>query len=175
VGQGYCPGIEAGIIALDPALYAAPFEFRFDHDRLGAGGAQALAGAGPIQVAPARTSARRILWRGKWLAVGDAAWCMDPLSGGGIEQAVSDGIGAGRAVARALESGDDGTLRTHALSRARSFRLQLHLQRGYYAAERRWRDETFWLRRTLPGSAEPGAAAAAARKAGATDTGRRSS
>jgi hypothetical protein len=30
VGQGFCPGIEAGIILLDPALYIQPFDFRFD-------------------------------------------------------------------------------------------------------------------------------------------------
>jgi hypothetical protein len=31
VGQGFCPGIEAGIIMLDPTLYAAPFDFRIGH------------------------------------------------------------------------------------------------------------------------------------------------
>jgi hypothetical protein len=31
VGQGFCPGIEAGIIVLDTTLYAAPFDFRIDH------------------------------------------------------------------------------------------------------------------------------------------------
>lgn len=31
-GQGFCPGIEAGIIVLDRTLYSSPFDFRFDHD-----------------------------------------------------------------------------------------------------------------------------------------------
>ncbi len=31
VGQGFCPGVEAGIIMLDPTLYAAPFDFRIGH------------------------------------------------------------------------------------------------------------------------------------------------
>lgn len=30
-GQGFCPGIEAGIIVLDKTLYSTPFDFRFDH------------------------------------------------------------------------------------------------------------------------------------------------
>lgn len=30
-GQGFCPGIEAGIVLLDPTLYTAPFEFRINH------------------------------------------------------------------------------------------------------------------------------------------------
>ena len=31
VGQGFFPGIEAGIIVTDPQLYLQPFRFRFDH------------------------------------------------------------------------------------------------------------------------------------------------
>ena len=30
-GQGFCPGIEAGIIVLDKTLYSTPFDFRFSH------------------------------------------------------------------------------------------------------------------------------------------------
>jgi hypothetical protein len=42
VGQGFCPGIEAGIIALDPTIYASPFDFRIDHAQLSAGDLTAL-------------------------------------------------------------------------------------------------------------------------------------
>ena len=41
-GQGFCPGIEAGIIVLDQALYVAPFDFRFDHNSVSAGDLTAL-------------------------------------------------------------------------------------------------------------------------------------
>jgi hypothetical protein len=41
-GQGFCPGIEAGIIFLDPTLYAAPFDFRIDHTTVQAGDLTAL-------------------------------------------------------------------------------------------------------------------------------------
>jgi hypothetical protein len=42
VGQGFCPGIEAGIIMLDPTLYATPFDFRIDHAGVKSGDLTAL-------------------------------------------------------------------------------------------------------------------------------------
>jgi hypothetical protein len=42
VGQGFFPGIEAGIIVQEPSLYSAPFDFRFDHAKLKAGDLTAL-------------------------------------------------------------------------------------------------------------------------------------
>jgi hypothetical protein len=36
-GQGFCPGIEAGIIVLDKTLYSVPFDLRFDHSQVNAG------------------------------------------------------------------------------------------------------------------------------------------
>jgi hypothetical protein len=41
-GQGFCPGIEAGIIFLDPTLYMSPFDFRIDHSTVQAGDLTAL-------------------------------------------------------------------------------------------------------------------------------------
>ena len=42
VGQGFFPGIEAGIIVTDPQLYLQPFRFRFDHAVVDAGDLTAL-------------------------------------------------------------------------------------------------------------------------------------
>lgn len=42
VGQGFCPGIEAGIILLDPSLYRSPFDFRIDHQKAAPGDLTAL-------------------------------------------------------------------------------------------------------------------------------------
>jgi hypothetical protein len=42
VGQGFCPGIEAGIILLDTSLYLTPFDFRLDHNALEPGDLTAL-------------------------------------------------------------------------------------------------------------------------------------
>ncbi|MER9349976.1 LodA/GoxA family CTQ-dependent oxidase [Mesorhizobium sp. M0227] len=42
VGQGFCPGIEAGIIVLDTTLYTSPFDFRIDQSTVAAGDLTAL-------------------------------------------------------------------------------------------------------------------------------------
>jgi 2-polyprenyl-6-methoxyphenol hydroxylase-like FAD-dependent oxidoreductase len=100
-----------------------------------------------IHVRDARTSVRNVLWRDAWISIGDAAWCLDPLSGVGIERAVSDGIEAAAAISRAMTREDPEQLRSHAVSRAHSFRQSLAVQRRYYGIETRWRDSVFWRRR----------------------------
>jgi flavin-dependent dehydrogenase len=100
-----------------------------------------------IHVCDARTSVRNVLWRDSWISIGDAAWCLDPLSGVGIERAVNDGIEAAAAIARAMTNEDPEQLRSHALSRAHSFRRSLAVQRRYYGIETRWRNAVFWRRR----------------------------
>jgi hypothetical protein len=41
-GQGFCPGIEAGLLLLDGTIYAKPFDYRIDHAQLKAGDLTAL-------------------------------------------------------------------------------------------------------------------------------------
>lgn len=105
---------------------------------------------GTIRVADARTGIRKVLWRDRRLAIGDAAWCLDPLSGTGIERAVRDGIGAAAGILRALD-GDFDAVRAHALAAAGAFGDALVTQRACYAAERRWPDAPFWRRRLAVG------------------------
>jgi flavin-dependent dehydrogenase len=111
----------------------------------------------------ARTSIRRLLWRDSYLAIGDAACFIDPLSGTGIERAIEDGISAADALSTALTGSGPEQLRAHALGRARAFQDGLDLQQRYYGAVGRWADEPFWSRRTRPsrkpvpeGRPEPG-------------------
>ncbi|EKK02886.1 hypothetical protein RBSH_01579 [Rhodopirellula baltica SH28] len=42
VGQGFCPGIEAGILLTDPSIYVDPFDYRLDHNTLEPGDVTAL-------------------------------------------------------------------------------------------------------------------------------------
>jgi flavin-dependent dehydrogenase len=100
-----------------------------------------------IHVCDARTSVRNVLWRDTWISIGDAAWCLDPLSGVGIERAVNDGIEAAAAISRAMTDEGPEQLRSHAVARAHSFRQSLAVQRRYYGIETRWRDTVFWRRR----------------------------
>lgn len=41
-GQGFCPGIEAGILMTDPGIYLKPFDFRIDHSIIKPGDLTAL-------------------------------------------------------------------------------------------------------------------------------------
>ncbi|MER9145615.1 LodA/GoxA family CTQ-dependent oxidase [Mesorhizobium sp. M0871] len=42
VGQGFCPGIEAGILVEDRSIYLEPFDYRIDHGEIAAGDLTAL-------------------------------------------------------------------------------------------------------------------------------------
>jgi flavin-dependent dehydrogenase len=100
-----------------------------------------------IRTGDARTSVRNILWRDRWLSIGDSAWCLDPLSGTGVERSVQSAIAVGAAISEVLNCGKFDPLRSFAVSEAQSFRYSLRLQQLYYETESRWKNEVFWLRR----------------------------
>jgi flavin-dependent dehydrogenase len=97
-----------------------------------------------------RTSIRNQIWRDCWLAIGDAARTIDPLSGGGVARAITDGVDAADAISIALTRSDFGPLRAFAVQRANSFFDNLEVQREYYSRESRWQVSEFWRRRTEP-------------------------
>ena len=91
----------------------------------------------------------------RWLAVGDAASAVDPLSGQGIERALRGAIRAARTVdailtaeARADEAGAQAALDEYQGDQ-RAFDCEYLWQRQEcYARVRRWPDRPFWQRRT---------------------------
>ncbi len=95
---------------------------------------------------------------GRWLAVGDAASCFDPITSQGIHKALDDGLRAGRAIAGLLR-GDTHGLRAYAQHVESRFG-DYQAQRAYfYGLERRWPDAPFWSERRGKGLDEmPGAA-----------------
>lgn len=95
----------------------------------------------------ARTSVRSLIWRDCWLAIGDAAWSLDPLSGSGLQRAVTDGVNSANAIAMSTISETLQPLKQHALARAHDFRKSLGVQKRYYNMEERWSSEVFWARR----------------------------
>ncbi len=97
-----------------------------------------------VHICDARTSIRKVLWREGWIAIGDAAWCLDPLSGLGIQRAITDGTEAATLISRALTSGSPEGLKAHAFSQANSFNQSLVTQQRYYGSETRWRNSAFW-------------------------------
>ncbi|WJI57236.1 MULTISPECIES: FAD-dependent monooxygenase [unclassified Mesorhizobium] len=101
-----------------------------------------------IKVSSARTSARTLLWRGRWIPVGDAALSLDPVSGTGIERAVADGVAVAQAIATCADDGADTALRVYARQRAAAFQKALLKRRAIYRMERRWRGHPFWMSRS---------------------------
>ena len=104
--------------------------------------------AGPPQATDAATTCLELLGDHTWLATGDAALSVDPLSSQGVLTALSMGRESGRAAAATLLGGD--ATRAHAAyARRYGEVLRDHLEHraAYYALEERWPDALFWSRR----------------------------
>jgi flavin-dependent dehydrogenase len=101
----------------------------------------------PFQVVSASSTIATPLYGDGWLAVGDAASTIDPLSSQGILYALTSGLNA----AAALLAPD----RAAALARfAQEITAQLHddlnIRVRFYQRERRWLDRPYWHRRIGP-------------------------
>jgi flavin-dependent dehydrogenase len=81
-----------------------------------------------------------------WLAVGDAAATVDPLSSGGVDTALRSALDAVAAIAAALR-GDARALAAYGARRGAEYAGYVRQRRAYYALERRWPDHPFWRRR----------------------------
>lgn len=102
----------------------------------------------PLRCLPTGASALDRAAGHRWLAVGDAALALDPLGGGGVEQALQGGLDAARTIVATLLGGDrTATARYDADIQAR-FRYHLDARRRVYEGERRWPTATFWRHRT---------------------------
>ena len=90
-----------------------------------------------------------------WLAVGDAAASLDPLSSQGIMSAMASARSAVAAVLAQLD-GDGAATRRYDSAAAASYARYLLQRRGYYRVERRWPASPFWRRRwSLPPAVAP--------------------
>jgi flavin-dependent dehydrogenase len=99
-----------------------------------------------VRVVAASTVRRQRFAGTKWLAVGDAAGALDPLSGQGVAHALESGLAAARVVATVGSDREDA-LPEYVHSMERYFRDQLRLRAAYYRLETRWPDSAFWARR----------------------------
>ncbi len=86
-----------------------------------------------------------------WLAVGDAALAVDPVSGSGVIRALRTAEAAATTVDRLLR-GDAAAVAGYERDRDAEFTAYLLERAGYYAAEARW-VTPFWQRRRLPAAA----------------------
>jgi flavin-dependent dehydrogenase len=87
-----------------------------------------------------------------WLAVGDAALAVDPMTGSGVQRALRTGREAARAADRWL-AGDAAALRQYEHERDRDCTIYLLERAGVYARETRWPESAFWARRRLRAAA----------------------
>ncbi|HVE85711.1 MAG TPA: tryptophan 7-halogenase [Myxococcales bacterium] len=81
-----------------------------------------------------------------WLAAGDAAVSVDPLSSQGISTALEAGLEAAQAIQAHL-GGDPAALSRYAAAVTARYRDYLVERARYYGAEPRWPDSPFWRRR----------------------------
>jgi flavin-dependent dehydrogenase len=81
-----------------------------------------------------------------WLAAGDAAMAVDPLSSSGITRALETGEAAALAIQGHLE-GDRNSLPTYEQGLRQQLKEYWMKRSQYYTIETRWRNSPFWLRR----------------------------
>jgi flavin-dependent dehydrogenase len=85
-----------------------------------------------------------------WLAAGDAALSFDPLSSQGILTALYTGMRAGESLA-AQRAGDAGAVGAYTARLEEVYAAYLRNRLDVYGYERRWRDRSFWARRSPHG------------------------
>jgi 2-polyprenyl-6-methoxyphenol hydroxylase-like FAD-dependent oxidoreductase len=81
-----------------------------------------------------------------WIAVGDAALSLDPLSAQGLFNALYTGLKGAEAVSAAL-AGDPAALADYAARLKQIYHAYLDHRTAFYALEGRWATEPFWRRR----------------------------
>ena len=102
-----------------------------------------------VVVLPANSSALERVTGPNWLAVGDAAMAVDPLSAQGIYRALESGISAAEAIG--AKAGEKVRATQRYERRARhAFDAYLRKRMTYYRSETRWPQSVFWSRRQSP-------------------------
>jgi flavin-dependent dehydrogenase len=84
----------------------------------------------------------------KWLAVGDSAIGVDPLSSSGIFNAIKSGYEGGKAIFQWL-MGDKSYSDLYEQMLDKRLNEYLIQRRYYYSMEKRWENSLFWRRRKL--------------------------
>ena len=84
--------------------------------------------------------------QGRWLAVGDAALAVDPISGSGVVRALQTSREAAETVLLTL-AGDETAIERYEAERDKECTDYLLKRASYYQMERRWITAPFWQRR----------------------------
>jgi flavin-dependent dehydrogenase len=112
---------------------------------------QRLAGAtaswGPRTFSAVSHRLRRRERHAPWLAVGDAALAVDPISGSGIVRALSTARAAAATAVALLDGSAPHAIERYETQRDRECTWYLHERALYYGVEQRWQQSAFWQRR----------------------------
>ncbi|MEM8571999.1 MAG: tryptophan 7-halogenase [Pseudomonadota bacterium] len=101
---------------------------------------------GPLQIRPAHVQFIAPAHGRDWIACGDAAIAVDPLSSMGISLALLTGIHAGRIAAAACSGQDVGDC-GYSREIRRQHLTHIDTLKRFFEAETRWPDAPFWKRR----------------------------
>lgn len=122
------------------------------HERLSATRLTAARVAGSVvwgpRVFPAASQRlHRAAYDARWIAVGDAALAVDPISGSGVIRALQTAHAAATTVIAILTGDKSRPIAAYEAERDRECTQYLRERAQYYGAERRWDSAPFWRRR----------------------------
>ena len=86
--------------------------------------------------------------RGAWLAVGDAALAVDPISGSGVVRALRTARAAADTVLAVLSGHTTEPIEAYETDRDQECTAYLRERAMYYGIEQRWSSSPFWQRRS---------------------------
>jgi flavin-dependent dehydrogenase len=86
-------------------------------------------------------------WQRRWLAVGDAALAVDPISGSGVLRALRTARAGAEAAIELLADAKSEVIRAYETDRDRECSAYLDERAMYYGFEKRWSVSPFWSRR----------------------------
>jgi flavin-dependent dehydrogenase len=94
-----------------------------------------------VRVVTAATQRRQRVAGHRWLAIGDAAIALDPLSGHGVLRALENGLAAAYAL---TDSDRPRAFAEYVADQERQFADHMRLRAWYYGLETRWPQSAFW-------------------------------
>lgn len=102
--------------------------------------------AEPVRVVPAASARLDPAAGSGWLAAGDAAMAVDPLSGQGVYFALKSGLQVAETILDE-RSGDTAASGEYAADVSRAFAAYAETRRWFYGCEQRFSSSEFWRRR----------------------------
>ena len=100
----------------------------------------------PSQIVSAASVVRRPVAGLDWMAIGDAAFAFDPLSGQGVFKSIDTGVRCGSIIARYFD-GDLSAMAEYETWVNEAYLSYLSTRAQFYSSVARWPESRFWKRR----------------------------